>query len=109
MSPVRSSSFRERRLAKYCGKGEELMRREWQGLPTAMLEGGPVQLTRQKTWAQSPCFSRLSPQMFGSASARRHSRHAAGDRANGTGHEHLCGALSPQHRPQGLLWPCLPG
>lgn len=49
---------------------EELMRRVWQGLPVRKLEGALGELTRQNTWAQSPCFSSLCPQISGSASVR---------------------------------------
>ena len=82
-------------------KDEELMRRVWQGLPVGKLEeGAPEELTRQNTWAQSPRFCSLCPQVSGSASARRHSMHAGGERGNASGNEHLCGARGSA--PEGL-------
>jgi len=54
--------------------------------------GSREELTRQNSWAQSPCFCSLRPQISGSASARRHSVHAGGERANASGNEQLCGA-----------------
>lgn len=80
--------------------GEKLQSREGRELVTRSARKGPSpaesrrerELTRQYVWAQSPFAALLLPQIAGSASARRHSMHAGGERTNAAGSGHLCGA-----------------